>query len=66
MPSTARWRFALDRAGHLLQLVSDQMQAYSDGRSQMWHDSQCADHFHENLEVINELLSQVDDLRSDF
>jgi hypothetical protein len=66
MPSTARWRLAVDRAARLLQSVSEQMQAYSDGRTQDWHAGRSADCFHENLEQINELQAQIDDLRSNF
>jgi hypothetical protein len=66
MPSTARWRLAVDRAARLLQSVSEQMQAYSDGRTQDWHSGRSADCFHENLEQINELQAQIDDLRSNF
>jgi hypothetical protein len=66
MPSTARWRIALDRAANLLQMVSEQMQAYSDGRCEDWHEGPGAHRFHENLELINELQAHVDDLRSDF
>jgi len=66
MPSTARWRIALDRAECLLQAVSEQMQAFSDGRSEQWHAGQSADLFHECLDQINELQAQLDDLRSNF
>lgn len=66
MPSTARWRIALDRAECLLQAVGEQMQAYSDGRSEQWHAGPSAEHFHECLHQINELQAQLDDLRSSF
>jgi hypothetical protein len=66
MPSTGQWRMALDRVQRLLQSVSDQMQAYSDVRSEDWHIGQSAESFHESLGQVNELITQVDDLRSNF
>lgn len=66
MPSTGQWRMALDRAQRLLQSVSEQMQAYSDVRSEDWHIGQSAQSFYESLGQINELITQVDDLRSNF
>lgn len=66
MPSTARWRVALDRATRLMQTVSDEMQNYSDDRSERWHEGQSAERFHETLDQLNELLGQVDDLRSNY
>jgi len=66
MPSTARWRTALDRAARLLQTVAEEMRAYSDQRSERWHDGQSAERFHEALEQVNDLQEQIDDLRSNF
>jgi hypothetical protein len=66
MPSTARWRVALDRATRLLSTVSDEMQAYSDNRSERWQDSQSAENFHESLDQVNDLQASLDDLRSNF
>jgi len=56
----------LDRAQRILQTLSDQMQAYSDGRSEHWHLGQSAHSFHESLDQVNDLITQVDDLRSNF
>ena len=42
------------------------MQAYSDGRSEHWHLGQSAHSFHESLDQVNDLITQVDDLRSNF
>ena len=66
MPSTARWRTALDRTTHLLEAVRDEMQTYSDERSERWHEGQSAERFHESLDMVNELQTQLDDLRSNF
>jgi hypothetical protein len=66
VPSTARWRSALDLATRLLQAVSEEMQAYSDERSEAWHDGERAETLHENLDQVNEMLGQIDDLRSQF
>lgn len=66
MPSTARWRMALDQATRLLQTLSEEMQAYSDERSERWREGQSAEHFHESLDQVNDLQAQLDDLRSNF
>jgi hypothetical protein len=66
MPSTARWRKALDQAARLMQTVGDEMQTYSDERSERWQESQSAERFHENLDQVTELQAQLDDLRSNF
>jgi hypothetical protein len=66
MPSSARWRTAIDRAARLLLTIGEEMQAYSDQRSERWHEGQSAESFHENLDLINDLQSQLDDLRSNF
>jgi hypothetical protein len=66
VPSTARWRSALDLATRLLQAVSEEMQAYSDQRSEAWHEGERAETLHENLDQVNEMLGQIDDLRSRF
>jgi hypothetical protein len=66
MPSTARWRVAIDRAARLLQTVGEEMQDYSDERSERWQEGQSADRFHENLEQVNDLQALLDDLRSNF
>ena len=66
MPSTARWRQALDQAARLLQTVGDEMQRYSDNRSERWHEGLSAERFHENLSEVTELQGQLDDLRSNF
>ena len=66
MPSTARWRKVLDQATRLLQTLSEEMQAYSDDRSEHWHAGASAEHFHESLDTVNDLTGQLDDLRSSF
>ena len=63
--STGRWRMAVDLAARLLQSVAEDMQAYSDQRSDQWHDGASAQVFHDNLDRINDVQSLIDDLRSD-
>ena len=66
MPSTARWRTALDMATRLLQTVAEEMQSYSDERSERWQEGQSAEAFYETLDQVNTLQDQLDDLRSNF
>lgn len=66
VPSNGRWRMAIDLAARLLETVAEEMQVYSDERSEHWHEGQSAERFHESLDQVNELQTQVDDLRSSF
>ena len=66
VPSTARWKMAIDLAQRLLQTVAEEMQDYSDNRSERWHDGDVAERFHENLDQVNDVRDQIDDLKSEF
>jgi hypothetical protein len=66
VPSKGRWRVAIDLAARLLDTVAEEMQAYSDERSEYWHEGESAQRFHENLDRIIDLQEQIDDLKSDF
>ena len=66
VPTKGRWRLAVDLAARLLQAVSEEMQAYSDQRSEAWNMGQTADRLHENIDQVAEALQRVDDLRSEF
>lgn len=66
MPSAARWRKALDQATLLLQTVAEEMQTYSDDRTERWREGQSGETFHETLDQVIELQAQIDDLRSNF
>jgi len=66
VPSTARWKMAIDLAERLLQTVSEEMQDYSDNRSDGWHEGEVAERFHENIDQVSDIRDQIDDLRSEF
>jgi len=66
VPSKGRWRLAVDLAARLLQAVAEEMQAYSDQRSEAWNMGQTASRLHENIDLVTETLQHVDDLRSEF
>jgi hypothetical protein len=66
VPSTGRWRMAVDLATRLMQTVAEEMQTYSDERDDRWHDGHSAHRFHENLDTLADLQAQLDDLRSNF
>ncbi len=61
-----RWREALDRAAQLLQAVAEQMQAYSNERSNEWHDQDVGAAFHDNLQEVTQLQADLDEVRSNF
>jgi hypothetical protein len=66
VPSTARWKMAIDLAARLLGTVAEEMQDYSDQRSDRWHEGDTAERFHENLDQVEDIHSQLDDLKSNF
>lgn len=66
VPSTARWKMAIDLAERLLQTVAEEMQDYSDNRSERWHEGDVAERFHQNLDQVNDIRDQIDDLKSEF
>ena len=66
VPSTARWKMAIDLAQRLLQNVAEEMQDYSDNRSERWHEGDVAERFHDNLDRVSDIRDQIDDLKSEF
>jgi hypothetical protein len=66
VPSTGRWKMAIDLAERLLLTVAEEMQDYSDNRSERWHEGDIAQRFHENLDQVNEIRDLLDDLKSEF
>ena len=66
VPSTARWKMAIDLAERLLANVAEEMQDYSDNRSERWHEGDVAQRFHENLDMVTDVKDQIDDLKSEF
>jgi len=66
VPSTARWKMAIDLAERLLSNVAEEMQDYSDNRTEKWHEGDVAERFHQNLDQVNDVRDQIDDLKSEF
>lgn len=64
--STARWKMAVDLAQRLLQTVIEEMQEYSDNRSECWHNGDVAERFHQNLDQASDIRDRIDDLKSEF
>jgi hypothetical protein len=66
MVSPGRWKSAIDLAARLLETVAEEMQAYSDQRSERWHDDDTAQRFQENLDQVCDIYGQLDDLKNNF
>ncbi len=62
LPGTHRWKATLRSAQALVAQVSEEMQQYSDNRSEDWHESERAEIFAERLAEVEAVLSQLDDL----
>jgi hypothetical protein len=57
---------AIDLAERLLSNVAEEMQDYSDNRSEKWHEGEVAERFHQNLDQVNDVRDQIDDLKAEF
>jgi hypothetical protein len=66
IPSKGRWKMAVDLAARLMQNVAEEMQTYSEERSEKWHEGDTADTFHERLDQVSEIQEQLDDLKASF
>lgn len=64
MPSRARWDGLVQQGRQALALVRDEMQTYSEGRSEAWHDSERAAAFLEYLDHVQAVLDDLDGLPS--
>ena len=62
MPSRLRWRALCDQARLALETVRDELQAYSDDRSEAWQQSDRAAALQDHLEGLTQLLDDLDDL----
>jgi hypothetical protein len=60
VPSRARWQVLLAQARHALQTACDEMQAYYDGRSAAWQDSDRATTMADQLDQLQALLDDLD------
>ena len=66
IPSTARWRFLLDKSSAVMQMLADEMQAYSDTRQPEWYDTPGATLYMECMDDLYHIHGLLDDLRSNF
>ena len=64
MPSRARWDGLVAQARQGLALARDEMQAYSDDRSEAWHASDRAAALLEYLDHLQTVLDDLDGLPS--
>jgi hypothetical protein len=62
LPGHARWRAALVAAQALVEQVAEEMDSYSEERSDTWHDSEAGALFAERQEAIAEVLSRLEEL----
>ena len=61
MPSRARWKKMKQNAVSVLDSMKDEMQSYFDDRSDKWQESDKGSEFQEELDTLDEVISQLDD-----
>jgi hypothetical protein len=64
IPTRARWEGLVEQARQMLALARDEMQTYSDDRSEAWHESDRAAAFLEYLDHLHAALDDLDGLPS--
>ena len=62
MPPIRKWRAGLEVVYRIAVQIRDEMQAYSDDRSEAWQESEAGEQLHENIDKITELIEMFDDL----
>jgi len=65
-PPAGRWRLAVDLAARLMQAVADETQDYMNRRSESWTTGMAAQSMNQNIDMLNDILAQIDDIRSHF
>lgn len=64
MPGTVRWKASLTLARHVLEEICQEMQTYSEDRSEAWQESERAEEFTTRLQALQEVCEQMDTLLS--
>ena len=59
LPGHARWRAMISQAQILLSTASEEMQSYSEDRSDAWQESIQAEELLAKMEVLQETVSQL-------
>ena len=62
MPGTARWRAAINSAKILLETTVQEMEDYSQERSEQWQETDRAERMNESIAVIKEVAENLDDI----
>ena len=57
----ARWNKAMRQITDLLEQTRSEMQTYYDERSDVWLDSEAAEHFQERIDQLQEFIEQAPD-----
>src|SRR5688500_14144562 len=62
MPGHARWQALIRQASRLLQTVAEEMQEYSDERSETWQESERGTAFLEHLQAVEDAQRAAEEL----
>ncbi len=62
MPATRRWQERRRRALDELRALVEEMQAYADGRSEQWQDSERGQAFCDRLSELESVADQLDQI----
>jgi hypothetical protein len=64
MPGRRRWQTALEEALHRMEMVSLEMRAYFDERSDAWREGERGEAFDERITALEAACSDLSDLLS--
>ena len=66
IPGEKRWRTLVEVAQSCLLIAHTEMEAYSEERSESWHESDKAERFAERTDLIGEAVDAVDNIRGGY
>ena len=62
MAGSARWKAAIEQTHQLLEGIRDEMQAYTEDRSQSWQESERGQLHEERIEALEAIVDALADL----
>jgi hypothetical protein len=61
IPAEKRWKTALSQALRLIEQTRDEMQAYTDDRTEQWQESERGEAMQERIESLDSIIDDLTD-----